>query len=206
MKGARRHDGERGDMPDVGGPDAGGPNAGGANAGGPDAGEGARGWVVVSTHPHREAEARGNLERQSFTTYCPVIRKRITVARRSREVLRPLFPGYMFVALEAGESRWRPLLSTYGVRRVLRCGDELSLLDGGFVTALKAREIEGVIERPQTPFEIGQSISITEGPFEGLVAQIVGLEDKDRVAVLLELLGKPARTVLHARSIAARSA
>lgn len=176
-----------------------------ADAGDPSAGGGVRGWVVVSTHPHREAEARSNLERQRFTTYCPVIRKRITVARRSKQVLRPLFPGYMFVALEAGDGRWRPLLSTYGVRRVLRCGDELSLLDGGFVTALKAREIEGVIERPDTPFEIGQSISITEGPFEGLVAQIVGLEDKDRVAVLLELLGKPARTVLHARSISAKS-
>ena len=37
-------------------------------------------WVVVTTHPHREALALSNLERQQFTTYLPKIRKRIQVA------------------------------------------------------------------------------------------------------------------------------
>lgn len=160
-----------------------------------------RGWVVVNTHSHREDVARSNLERQGFETYFPVIRKRISVARRGKEVLRPLFPGYMFVTLPA-EAQWRPLLSTYGVRRVLCCGDAPSLIDGGFVGALRSREVAGVIERPASPYEIGQSIAITEGPFEGLVARIVGLEDRDRVAVLLHILGKQTRAVFDTRAIA----
>lgn len=164
---------------------------------------GNRKWVVVQTHAHREALARGNLERQGFEPYCPVIRKRLTGARGSKEMLRPLFPGYMFVALPA-QSRWRPLLSTYGVRRVLLTGDAPSHLEADFVAALKAREIEGVIARPAAPYSVGQSISITDGPFEGLVARIVGLEDRDRVAVLLEMLGKPARAIFDTRSIAPR--
>lgn len=162
-----------------------------------------RRWVVVQTHAHREALARSNLERQGFEPYCPVMRKRVGGARGSKEVLRPLFPGYIFVALPA-QSRWRPLLSTYGVRRVLLTGDVPSHLEAGFVAALKAREIDGVIARPAAPYAIGQSIAITEGPFEGLVARIVGLEDRDRVAVLLEMLGKPARAVFDSRSIAPR--
>jgi len=158
-------------------------------------------WVVVNTHPHREALALSNLERQEFTTYLPQIRKRIQVARRPREVLRPLFPGYIFVAVDPSPTQWRPLLSTYGVRRVLRCGDQLSLLDARFIGALRTRELDGAIERPPSPYQLGQSICIKEGPFEGLVAKIIGLEDKDRVAVLLELLSKPARATFDVRSI-----
>ena len=78
------------------------------------------GWAVVNTQPHRETIALENLERQDFRAYCPVIRKRVRHARRSLDLLRPLFPGYLFAQVTL--DRWRPILSTYGVRSLVRCG------------------------------------------------------------------------------------
>jgi transcriptional antiterminator RfaH len=46
--------------------------------------------------PHREHVAIENLTRQKFVVYCPMELKRIRHARRTQDVVRPLFPGYIF--------------------------------------------------------------------------------------------------------------
>jgi transcriptional antiterminator RfaH len=62
-------------------------------------------WVAVNTHPHRERFALDNLRRQDFGAYCPMIRKRIRHARRTQDVLRPLFPSYLFVEVDPERQR-----------------------------------------------------------------------------------------------------
>src|SRR5260221_11971538 len=101
-------------------------------------------WIVINTHPHSEHLALQNLERQEFESYCPMISKRRSHARRVETVLRPLFPGYLFVRADAEMGRWQPILSTYGVRSIVRTGIELSFIDSAFIVALKAREVDGM--------------------------------------------------------------
>ena len=145
-------------------------------------------WAAVNTQPHREAIARENLARQDFDVYCPMLRKRVRHARKAQDVLRPMFPGYLFVRINPELQRWRPIKSTIGVRSIVSCGDRLSLIDQGFIDALKAREINGAIARPDTPFRVGQQIRLAGGPFDGLVGTIIELGDKDRLTVLMNLL------------------
>lgn len=157
-------------------------------------------WVVVNTQPHREHIAVDQLGRQNFDVYCPRIRKRIRHARKTQEILRPLFPGYVFVRVNSNLDCWRPILSTVGVRTLVRCGDRPSLLDSRFVDALKAREIDGAVVRPASPFRIGQQVRIAGGPFDGIVASILEMEEKDRLVLLLDFLNRP----MKARVAAAR--
>lgn len=157
-------------------------------------------WVVVNTHPHRENLAIENLVRQQFFVYCPQIRKRVTHARRSQDVLRPLFPSYLFVQIKES---WRSILSTLGVRSLVMCGEELSYLDDGFVQNLKAREVDGVIARPEEPYRIGQQVRLAGGAFDGLVATILSLNDKDRLFVLLEMLNRPVKVNVEACNVMA---
>lgn len=157
-------------------------------------------WVVVNTHPHRESLAIENLMRQQFSVYCPQIRKRVTHARRSQDVLRPLFPSYVFVQI--WES-WRSILSTFGVRSLIMCGEKLSYLDDGFVHSLKQREVGGVITRPEEPYQVGQQVRIAGGAFDGLIATILSLNDKDRLLVLLEMLNRPVKVKVDACSVMA---
>lgn len=157
-------------------------------------------WVVVNTHPHREHIALENLQRQEFDAYCPVIRKRRSHARRVETVLRPLFPSYLFVR-DPRLGRWRPILSTYGVRSLVRAGEELSFIDHAFIASLKAREIEGAIVRPPSPYRVGQRIAIAAGPFDGLVATIIELDDKDRLVVLLDLMRRGIKVTLKSECV-----
>lgn len=151
-------------------------------------------WIVANTHAHKERVAIENLERQYFATYCPMIRTQVRHARKVSTVLRPLFPGYLFVSLDLERDRWRPILSTLGVRSVIRDGDAPSRLDPRIIASLRAREVDGAIIRPTSPFQVGQDVKMAGGPFDGLVAKIVALDEKDRVIVLLDLLSRPVKT------------
>lgn len=155
------------------------------------------GWVVINTHPHAERRACENLERQGFQTYCPVLIKRIRHARREHDDRRPLFPGYVFAKVSRNLSRWRPVLSTIGVRNLVRNGQHLSFLDESFIQSLKKREVDGLIVQPHEPFRIGEAIEISGGPFDGLVGTIVGMSSKDRVTALINLLNGQVRIGLQ---------
>jgi transcriptional antiterminator RfaH len=158
-------------------------------------------WIVVNTQQHREQIALENLDRQAFSAYCPMMRTRVRHARRTQEVLRPLFPGYLFVHVNADVQRWRPILSTYGVRTVVCCGDRPSFLDDGFVEGLRAREIDGAIVRPASRYEPGQRVKMAGGAFDGLIATILEMDEKDRLVVLMDLLNRPTKVRVGAHSV-----
>jgi transcriptional antiterminator RfaH len=158
-------------------------------------------WIVVNSQPHREHIALENLARQEFHAYCPLMRKRVRHARRTQEVLRPLFPGYLFVRVNPDLQRWRPILSTYGVRTLVCCGERPSFVDDGFVEGLKAREVEGAIVRPERPFEPGQQVKLAGGVFDGLIATILEMDEKDRLVVLMDLLNRPTKVKVAAQCV-----
>jgi transcriptional antiterminator RfaH len=160
------------------------------------------GWVAVNTQPHRERIALDNLSRQEFNAYCPLMRKRVSHARRTRDVLRPLFPGYLFVRLDS-DTGWRPMLSTRGVRTLVRCGERPSFIANEFIDSLKSREIEGAIVRPASPYKIGQQVRMAGGAFDGLVATIVEMDEKDRLVVLMDMLNQSVNVKLSSHQVVA---
>lgn len=153
-------------------------------------------WIVVQTHPRKEHVARENLERQRFSSYCPMLQSTTRHARCTRPALRPLFPGYVFVCIDKQTPVWRPILSTTGVRAVVLSGERPGRLPAGFVETLKAREINGAIARPADPYRVGQSVRVADGPFDGVLATIVELQENDRLVVLIGLLNREARLAL----------
>lgn len=159
-------------------------------------------WVVATTHPHSETVAREHLERQGYTVYCPQLRKRRSHARKVEMVLRPLFPGYVFINLDGSGRAWRPIQSTAGVRNLVRFGEDPAILDAGFIDRLKAREVDGAVIRPPVPFEVGQQVQIEGGPLDGLLARIFSLDDKDRIVVLLDVMNRGVKAVLDSTQLA----
>jgi transcriptional antiterminator RfaH len=158
-------------------------------------------WIAVATHPHRERLAIENLHRQGYATYCPMIRRRITHARRTRDALRPLFPGYLFVDVGPLKGIWRPIQSTFGVRSVVRNGERIARVPDGLIAALRTREIDGVIQRPAAPFKVGQQVRVASGAFDGLVGRIVEMSEKDRLVVLMDLLNQSVRVKLSSGQV-----
>jgi len=161
-------------------------------------------WVVAGTHPHKEPTAIANLVRQGFEAYCPMVRKRWRHARRVREVLRPLFPGYVFIAVDPAQHRWRPILSTIGIRTLVRFGDRLGVLPPRFVESLRSYESDGAVSicYPPSSYAAGDKVRLCDGPFEGVIATVVAVEEHARLQILMHLLNRGVRVRVQAKSVA----
>lgn len=142
-----------------------------------------------------EAFAQIQLQHQGYGVFLPLERRTVRHARRTRQVLRPLFPNYLFVRVEPGQPR-RPIAHTVGVRAVLR-GDSGRWLE---LPAAAVAEIErrvaaggGAVETQAAStaasYAPDQALGVTRGPFAGLRGLFVRSE-KDRVFLLMQLLGE----------------
>ncbi|MBS0252943.1 MAG: transcriptional activator RfaH [Proteobacteria bacterium] len=153
-------------------------------------------WIAVSAHPNREHTAEMHLRNQGYEVYVPVLRKQIRHARQVREVLRPLFPGYLFVCLTHSTMRWRPILSTVGVRSVVSMGEAPCTVSSAFIDELKSRETNGVIVRSAAAPKVGDTIRVAYGALDGLAGKIIALSENDRIVVLMNLLNRPVRVTV----------
>lgn len=162
-------------------------------------------WYVVQTQVNCEAKAAQNLLRQGYQVYLPRYLKRRRHARKVDFSAKPLFPRYMFVAIDMAAQRWRSIQSTFGVSRLVTNGDEPATVPGGIVEALKCREDEkGFIRMDRRPaFAPGDKVRILAGAFMDNAGLFAGTADQDRVSILLEMLGRKVRILLDADMVAA---
>jgi transcriptional antiterminator RfaH len=162
-------------------------------------------WYVVQTRPHAEAKAASHLERQGFDTYLPRYLKRRSHARRVETISAPLFPRYMFVAVDLAVQRWRAIQSTVGVSHLVCHGGDPAQVTASIIDGLKAREDErGFVQLERRPqFAPGDKIRILEGVFAACLGLFEGVADRDRVAILLDFLGRKVRVKLDADFITA---
>ena len=162
-------------------------------------------WYVVQTHVHSETKAVSHLSRQGYSTYLPRYLKRRRHARRIETVAAPLFPRYLFVAVDAAAQRWRSIQSTIGVTHLVCNGDAPAMVPSRVIERLQQREDEhGFIKLDTRPrFAPGAKVRVVEGIFDDCIGLFEGMADRERVAILLDLLGRKVRVVLDGESIAA---
>lgn len=150
-------------------------------------------WYVVNTHPYAEKRAVTNLERQGWPCFCPLVSRTSRQGTRLLTQLRPLFPGYVFVSLDPGRSRWRSVDSSFGVRSIVKHGDLPAPLPEGCVDALmKMSDGDGVFSFASR-FSLGDRVQFLSGPFSGFVGSLETLDPQGRIVVLLDLLGRQSR-------------
>jgi transcriptional antiterminator RfaH len=157
----------------------------------------ARRWYVVTTHPAGEYRAKEWLERRGYgdRLWLP---ERLIKRQTRRKILVslkvPLFPRYLFVALDTVHEPWHLIGEAPTVAGML-------MIDGRLV-ALPQREVEELRYRLNgrplvmiQRFAETDSVRILEGPFagfEGRFLQQVG----EHVKVLLDILGRGIETTI----------
>ena len=142
--------------------------------------------------PQRERLALHCLKLSGFETYVPRIKERRTVRGRKASGIAPLFPSYVFVLIQLQwhEARWAPGVSALvmdGTRRPARVPDAV-------IADLRGRERGGLIKLPPPPkpvaaFTAGDELQVRSGPFTGLHGLYAGMAPRERVFVLLRMLG-----------------
>ena len=155
-------------------------------------------WYAVHALPYKERSAALHLRNQGFRPYLPLIRKTRRHARKLDTVLTPLFPRYLFVALNIRRDQWRSVNGTYGVARLVMQHDRpLPVPEGVVEQLLYLTDSRGCVhfDRGHQLHE-GQKVLIEDGPLADQFAIIERLDGKGRAALLLELMGREARVRL----------
>src|SRR5262245_18121160 len=121
---------------------------------------GASGWYVISTKHRRERFAAAQLERRIIDVCLP----RLLLARRAEQIVRPLFPGYLFARLvlprDWGRVAWTPSVC----RLVTFEGEAPTLLDDVVAYLREQAGGDGVIPARPRPLPIGRRVRVTDGP------------------------------------------
>ena len=147
----------------------------------------------------REALALHCLGLAGYVTYCPRLRAQRLSRGRRIEVRPLLFPGYCFVWIELQwhAARWSP-----GTLGLIMAGDGPAHVPEAVIREIRSRERDGLIELPKPPrLQRGDRVRIVSGPLEGLRGLYAGMKPRERVAVLLQILGDQQRVELPADAI-----
>jgi transcriptional antiterminator RfaH len=148
------------------------------------------------TQPRREAFAREQLERQGFRCFLPLLRRTVRHARKVETRLSALFPRYAFLVLDLGRDRWRSVNGTSGVVRLLMEGERPRPVPEGVVESLLASVDDAGAVSFGRELRPGDRVRILTGPLADRLATVARLDEKGRVALLLEILGAERPVVM----------
>lgn len=152
-------------------------------------------WYVVHTHARAEETALRNLIQQEFEVFLPQYRKKRRHARRTDWVNAPLFPRYLFVAIDIARARWRAISSTIGVLHLICRGEEPLPVPQAVIDGIRKRMDETglVLVEQKPPFRKGEVVQVTGGPLADQVGLFDCVSDEERVFLLLDILGRQVR-------------
>lgn len=155
----------------------------------------AKSWYLVYTKPRQEEVALTNLARQGYGAYLPRVRQARKRQGRRVMMVEPLFPRYLFIHLDTHTDNWGPIRSTLGVASLVRFGREPARIPDELVAFLRMREGEaGLHEWAEQNYRLGDQIRVAEGAFRGYQGILLARNSRERVVVLLDILGRQVRT------------
>lgn len=162
-------------------------------------------WYAAYTQAQAELRAAGHLRRQGFDSYLPLCRRIQRHARREEAVLRPLFPRYVFVALNLDTDRWRSVNGTIGVSRLVCHGERPAALPDGVVEDLRISEIdEGVVPLSLLVlFDPGARLRVLDGAFTGQIGIYHDMTEAERVVLLFNLIGREVKITVPIHAVEA---
>lgn len=114
-----------------------------------------------------------------------------------------MFPGYLFISLNLPKQNTAPIRSTRGVIGLVRFGDRLLPVPDSIVeTLLNTQNGENEPIDSIAFFKKGDSVRLVEGPLRGVSAIFSATDGRERVALLLTLLGRTKEVVVPRDAIA----
>jgi transcriptional antiterminator NusG len=164
---------------------------------------------VVNTYAGHENRVKDNLEKRLETMGISDNLFRIVVAEetqieikndKSKEVVKNIFPGYLFVEMIMTDEAWYVVRNTPGVTGFIGSSG-----GGAKPFPVKQDEIEKILRRIgqsdkniEVDFAVGDTVKILSGPFSGMEGKIESMNDQNQVAtVLIILFGRETPTDIN---------
>ena len=158
-------------------------------------------WYLVHCKPHGEQMALRNLENQDFPAFLPLQKLTRRKGNTFQTQLRPLFPGYIFVAQVPTAGQWRKINNTWGVARLVRLAAEPTPVPPKIMEELFACcNASGIFQQP-TNLVVGDRAKITQGPFAGAIGKIIEVDPNQRVQLIFDFMGQTSTLMIDATEV-----
>lgn len=151
------------------------------------------GWYVVWTEPRAEKKVASRIAARGDDVWLPTYTTKRRWSDRWKEVVLPLFPGYLFARTSGGS--WRELLQTPGVLTLVKDGGVPALLTDSFIHHLRSvvaapeSEAEPIESLPAT-VSTGDKVIVQEGPLAGLRGTVLEVRGARRLLIWVEAVGR----------------
>ena len=149
-------------------------------------------WLCFKTNVREEFLAEASLLSKGFKVLMPYYKKTVRHARRSKQVLSPIFPTYGFLLYDGNTSSLNMIKYTKGVKSYLHKLDGYPhLVSSQIIQSIKSLQLlDGSYMLDPNRFESGESVKVMSGAIAGITAIFKEQVDKHRSKLLVNLLGR----------------
>jgi transcriptional antiterminator NusG len=160
-------------------------------------------WYVVHSYAGYENKVKANLESriasldmEDYIFQVEVPTEEVTEVKNGKrmQVQRKVFPGYILVRMDLNDESWGAVRNTPGVTGFVGATSRPSPLTVDEVVRILVPATEKKETRPQVKvvdFEVGESVTVMDGPFATLPATISEISpDAQKVKVLVSIFGR----------------
>jgi len=155
-------------------------------------------WYAVYTRAGDEERTASNLRAGSIETFAPRRRERRMnrVTCKFADVVKPLFPRYLFARFNVEEALWR-VRYTRGVHSVVSFGAGPSAVRDDLIELLREHGGEDGVMQASEEFHEGDRVRISEGPFKNFEGVFSGrMKDNERVRILLSAVSYQSHIII----------
>jgi transcription antitermination factor NusG len=152
-------------------------------------------WYALYTAPRAEKKVSDRFTEADIEHYLPLQTVKRKWSDRIKEVIVPVVHGYIFVKIQ--ETEFRNVLNIYGAISFVReFSKPVAIPDNQierlrFMCDFSDEPIEFILDE----LTKGETVTITKGPLQGLMGELVEIKGKHKVVVRLEKFGYARTTV-----------
>ena len=158
-------------------------------------------WFLVQFKPNNHIIAEQNLRAQNYKTFLPVEETVLTRYGKKTAVKTPLFPGYLFVKFSLTHDRWNRINSTFGVSKLLSQNNKPQIIPQKIMHELIDRCDEKGNLLPPKNMKKGDNVKVINSAFSNFISTIDKIDSKNRIWVLMNILGREARVEITPNQI-----
>jgi transcription antitermination factor NusG len=146
-----------------------------------------RQWFALQVYAGREKWVASQLTQAKYKILLPLNKEVRRWSDRSKVLLTPLFPGYLFCEMDS-KQRGDLLSLATGVLRVVGCGTEPEPIPECEIESLQRLIQSGRLLEPWTYMEGGSQVRIVGGALDGVMGHFVEEKKGRRIVVSIHLL------------------
>lgn len=148
-------------------------------------------WYALYVHSRAEKKVYEQLVKRGYEAYLPLVVKMKKWSDRMKKVEEPLFKSYLFV--RADIRYYFHVLDIPGITRFVSFEKQAVVVPENQINAIK-KYCNDYTDDDSQPQEVelheGQLVRITNGPMAGLIGRLAPIDNKKRLIVHIESVGR----------------